>query len=85
MLGVTAKKVVNEEDAAAHDEVIDALWETDGARVVVCFCEGLTIRRLLEAAARKGHRDHFLFLGRYAMERLVCCGRRGNLRGEKGG
>lgn len=36
------------------------------ARVVVCFCEGMTVRGLLMAMRRLGVFGEFLLIGRYA-------------------
>lgn len=38
------------------------------ARVVVCFCEGMTVRGLLMAMRRLGVFGEFLLIGRYACE-----------------
>lgn len=35
------------------------------ARVVVCFCEGMTVRGLLMAMRRLGVHSEFLLIGRY--------------------
>lgn len=35
------------------------------ARVVVCFCEGMTVRGLLMAMRRRGVFGEFLLIGRY--------------------
>ncbi|XP_018331410.1 metabotropic glutamate receptor 5-like [Agrilus planipennis] len=47
----------------AFDKVILNLKRDDKARVVVCFCEGLTIRGLLMATRRLNLTNHFLFIG----------------------
>ena len=60
----TETKVEFEENDALHDRVIEHLLRTENARVVVCFCEGLTIRRLLLATQRRNAVGRFLFLGR---------------------
>lgn len=57
-------KVLNNDGEEAFDRVIDTLMETKNARVVVCFCEGWTIRGLLLATKRKNAVGHFLFIGR---------------------
>lgn len=38
------------------------------ARVVVCFCEGMTVRGLLMAMRRLGVAGEFLLIGRFVME-----------------
>lgn len=52
----------------AADEVFDKvvlnLKQEMNAVVVVCFCEGLTIRGLLKATKRLNMTNHFLFIGR---------------------
>ena len=45
-------------------QVIDNLNKTRRARVVVCFCEGMTIRGLVMAARRRNLDGHFMFIGR---------------------
>ena len=56
--------VQNNAPDAAYDKVIDTLLEKENARVVICFCEGNTIRGLLSATQRKGRVGHFVFIGR---------------------
>ncbi|ELT88339.1 hypothetical protein CAPTEDRAFT_89748 [Capitella teleta] len=56
-------KVGNNAEDAAYDKVIKNLKGKPNARVVVCFCEGMTIRGLLKAAKRLGAEGHFLFIG----------------------
>ena len=60
----TADKVSNNADDEAYDLVIENLKRTENARVVICFCEGMTVRGLLKAAVRKDAQGHFLFIGR---------------------
>ena len=60
----TQDNVPDEEDYAAHDRVVVNLLQTERARVVVCFCEGNTIKRLLRVIERRGLQGHFLLLGR---------------------
>ncbi|KAK7503016.1 hypothetical protein BaRGS_00005642 [Batillaria attramentaria] len=36
------------------DRVVDTLKKTPNASVVVCFCEGITVQKLLKAFSRKG-------------------------------
>ena len=45
--------------------MVERLLEADRARVVVCFCEGMTIRNLVRAAARANATQRLLFLGRW--------------------
>ena len=60
----TADKVPNNADDQAYDAVIGNLKETMNARVVICFCEGMTVRGLLKASKRQEVDGHFLFIGR---------------------
>ncbi|XP_068081159.1 metabotropic glutamate receptor 1-like [Anabrus simplex] len=52
----------NAEDDVFED-VIRKLAQDDNARVVVCFCEGMTLRGLLRATRTLNLTGHFLFLG----------------------
>ncbi|RUS80043.1 hypothetical protein EGW08_012213, partial [Elysia chlorotica] len=45
------------------DTVVDKLLMTPNATVVVCFCEGLTVRKLMEATRRKNVEGAFLLIG----------------------
>lgn len=49
-----------------HNDAINELLEDDKAKVVICFCEGLTARNLLIAIKKRNLTNRFLFLGRYA-------------------
>ncbi|XP_076047779.1 metabotropic glutamate receptor 1-like isoform X5 [Oratosquilla oratoria] len=55
--------VLSNAEDEAFDEVIRQLLEDQKARVVVCFCEGMTVRHLLIAAQRNNVTSRFLFLG----------------------
>lgn len=68
----TEDRVEDEDNDEIHDLVIEKLLQTENARVVVCFCEGLTIRRLLQAAGRKNAGGRFLFLGRCVYIGAIC-------------
>nr|KAG5710967.1 hypothetical protein BaRGS_013701 [Batillaria attramentaria] len=46
------------------DRVVDTLKKTPNASVVVCFCEGITVQKLLKAFSRKGVAGKFLIIGR---------------------
>ena len=61
----TSDKVPNNADDDAYDKVIENLKKTENAKVVVCFCEGMTVRGLLKATERRNARGQFLFIGRY--------------------
>ncbi len=56
--------VVNNADDEAYNDVIKHLMEKPKARVVVCFCEGMTVNGLLKATVRLGVEGKFLFIGR---------------------
>ena len=40
------------EDPAAYDKIVRNLLKTNSSRVIVCLCEGMTVRRLLQATDR---------------------------------
>lgn len=46
------------------DRVVDTLKKTPNASVVVCFCEGITVQKLLKALKRKGVHGKFIIIGR---------------------
>ena len=56
--------VGNNAEDVAYDKVVRNLKDKPNARVVVCFCEGMTIRGLLKATQRLGVEGQFLFIGR---------------------
>ncbi|GFR83171.1 metabotropic glutamate receptor-like Protein [Elysia marginata] len=45
------------------DTVVDNLLKWPNATVVVCFCEGMTVRNLVRATRRKNVEGAFLFIG----------------------
>lgn len=51
----------------AFDIVIKKLLDYPTSKVVICFCEGMTIRRLLVAIERLGVVGKFLIIGRYVI------------------
>ncbi|KAJ9583836.1 hypothetical protein L9F63_021839, partial [Diploptera punctata] len=55
--------VLSNAEDEMFDNVIRKLNEDKNARVVVCFCEGMTIRGLLKATLRLNLTGRFLFLG----------------------
>ncbi|XP_013396465.1 metabotropic glutamate receptor 1-like, partial [Lingula anatina] len=59
----TAEKVKNNADYESYNTVIRNLKETPNARVVVCFCEGMTVKGLLNATTRLNAVGEFLFIG----------------------
>jgi citrate lyase beta subunit len=62
--------IAEEDSVASNDEdmefdrVVDNLKKAPNASVVVCFCEGHTVRRLLQAMVRKGVDGKFMIIGR---------------------
>lgn len=56
--------VLSTANDAMFDKVILNLKQDPNALVVVCFCEGLTVRGLLSATKRLNLTNHFLFIGR---------------------
>ncbi|XP_069186198.1 uncharacterized protein [Procambarus clarkii] len=55
--------VLSNAEDEAFDMVIEQLREDQRANVVVCFCEGMTVRNLLLAAQRNNVTSRFLFIG----------------------
>jgi hypothetical protein len=56
--------VLSNAEDEVFDRVILKLDEDKNARVVVCFCEGMTVRGLLAATKRLHLTGRFLFIGR---------------------
>jgi tRNA A37 methylthiotransferase MiaB len=56
--------VLSNAEDEVFDRVIRKLDEDKNARVVVCFCEGMTVRGLLAATKRLNLTGRFLFIGR---------------------
>lgn len=61
----------NAEDHALFDRIIRNLREYKNARVVACFCEGMTVRGLLSATKRLNVSGEFLFVGRLVSSRYT--------------
>lgn len=55
--------VLSNADKSQFEEVLLNLEYDKLANVVVCFCEGMTIRGLLAAMHRLNFSDRFLFIG----------------------
>ncbi|KAK4297501.1 hypothetical protein Pmani_030084, partial [Petrolisthes manimaculis] len=55
--------VLSNAEDESFDNVIQQLLEDLRANVVVCFCEGMTVRNLLRAAQRHNVTSRFLFIG----------------------
>ncbi|XP_031783306.1 metabotropic glutamate receptor 1 isoform X1 [Nasonia vitripennis] len=55
--------ILTSADDAAFDAVIQNLDQDRAANVVVCFCEGFTIRHLMEASKRMNLTGRFVFVG----------------------
>lgn len=57
----------------SFSDVLRNLVQDPNANVVVCFCEGMTVRGLLAAMERLNLTDRFLLIGRYVHEYAVIC------------
>ncbi|KAL8560212.1 hypothetical protein ACOMHN_021706 [Nucella lapillus] len=55
--------VASSDTDLGFDRVVDTLKKTPNASVVVCFCEGITVKKLLRAISRKGMDGRFLIIG----------------------
>ncbi|CAL4121485.1 unnamed protein product, partial [Meganyctiphanes norvegica] len=55
--------VLSNAEDDTFDEVLRHIMEDEQANVVVCFCEGMTVKRLLQAAHRLNVTSRFLFIG----------------------
>lgn len=55
--------VLSNADTHQFDDVLRNLEYDKLANVVVCFCEGMTVRGLLAAMERLNLSDRFLFIG----------------------
>ena len=56
--------VASSDSDLEFDRVVDTLRKTPNASVVVCFCEGITVQKLLQAISRQGVEGKFLIIGR---------------------
>lgn len=56
--------ILSNADDEAFEDVVRNLLTDERARVVVCFCEGMTVRGLLAATSRLNLTNRFLFIGR---------------------
>lgn len=56
--------VLSNADDEDFDDVIRNLVQDTSAQVVVCFCEGMTVRGLLQATKRLNYTGRLLFIGR---------------------
>ncbi|XP_047739817.1 metabotropic glutamate receptor 1 [Hyalella azteca] len=57
------EEVLSNAEDHAFDDVIKNLMEAEQANVVICFCEGMTVRNLYRAAQRNNVTSRFLFIG----------------------
>ncbi|XP_076466154.1 uncharacterized protein LOC143297622 [Babylonia areolata] len=55
--------VASSDSKLEFDRVVDTLKKTPNASVVVCFCEGITVKKLLQAISRKRVDGRFLIIG----------------------
>lgn len=56
--------VLSHADDFIFDQIIRNLQKYPNAKVVVCFCEGMTVRGLLKAIKRLNATGDFLLIGR---------------------
>ena len=60
------------EDPDTYDDIVRKLLRTNSSRVIVCLCEGMTVRRLLQATWRIPEaRGYFQILARYQLSLVV--------------
>lgn len=55
--------ILSNADEEQFEEVLNNLNEDINANVVICFCEGLTVRGLLMAMKRLNMTERFLIIG----------------------
>ncbi|CAG5128224.1 unnamed protein product, partial [Candidula unifasciata] len=55
--------VASTAEDAAFDRVLDTLLEVPNATVVVCFCEGNTVKNIFSATKRRNMEGRFLIIG----------------------
>ena len=66
----TTDTVASSDRDHEFDQVVTRLQLTQQASVVVCFCEGITVKKLLSAIKRKDVYGKFLIIGRYVRKRF---------------
>ncbi|XP_067125897.1 metabotropic glutamate receptor 1-like isoform X1 [Centruroides vittatus] len=59
----TTDSVLSNAEDKAFDAIIRNLQKYPNARVVICFCEGMTVKGILRAAKRLNASGQFLFIG----------------------
>lgn len=57
-------QILSNADDESFSDVLRNLQQDPNANVVVCFCEGMTVRGLLSAMKRLNLTDRFLLIGR---------------------
>lgn len=57
-------QILSNADDESFSDVLRNLEKDPNANVVVCFCEGMTVRGLLSAMKRLNLTDRFLLIGR---------------------
>lgn len=70
--GVCVAKTVaiaSSDDPSIYSDAIVQLKDNK-AKVILCFCEGLTIQELLKAIRRHKLTNEYLLIGRYAVMRF---------------
>lgn len=61
----TSEVVSSQGGTEQFDELVTALHKAEKASVVICFCEGRTVKRLLQATKRMfNDTGNFLIIGR---------------------
>ncbi|XP_074651721.1 metabotropic glutamate receptor 5-like [Tubulanus polymorphus] len=56
-------QIANNAELDDYIEAIEKLYEDKNAKVVVCFCEGRTVKSLFRAIKVKGIKNHFVIVG----------------------
>ncbi|PRD19311.1 UNVERIFIED_CONTAM: Grm5 [Trichonephila clavipes] len=60
----TSDSVLSHAEDYIFDQIVRNLQKYPNAKVVVCFCEGMTVRGLLKAMRRLNATGEFLLIGR---------------------
>ncbi|XP_041353845.1 metabotropic glutamate receptor 5-like isoform X2 [Gigantopelta aegis] len=59
----TTENIASSSDSEAFDKIVENLLTTPNATVIVCFCEGITVKKLFQAIQRKSAVGKFLVIG----------------------
>lgn len=60
-----SENIATTADNEAYDALVSNLMQSANASVVVCFCEGGMVRRLLQTMIRKKVEGRYLVIGRW--------------------